>query len=411
MKKLKGEGRKTRSEAGQSHAKDSASGSPAGLPLFLRRKAEAAFGRSLEDIRVHNDSKAAESARSLGAKAYTTGKDIVFGEGQYKPDTADGERLLAHELAHIVQQSGATPVAGISQKSDSLEQTADDAAGKVMSGVPAPIAPASSVPTIQREADPHLKPPPMLARAMGSGTVDDFITGSAALSSAQKAQIASLAASILSLREDYPSCSVSLTGHTDAVGDEAFNDALGQTRAESVKQELAANGVPPEIILTTGAGSHQLKVKTSAAEPRNRRVEIQFEPESRIHVLPEFKLPPVPSLTTPPPKDLTPPPLRPLSDAEEAGRRIFAPIPPPLTTPATPSKPLLEGVDKAMDSVLEKLGVPVWARPILKSGAKAAATKAVTAPLDAAMDQAHLKDNEKEAVRTAFKAAIEIAWP
>lgn len=55
------------------------------------------------DVRIHTDSQAAESARAVNARAYTMGQDIVFGAGRYAPETAEGQRLLAHELAHVVQ--------------------------------------------------------------------------------------------------------------------------------------------------------------------------------------------------------------------------------------------------------------------------------------------------------------------
>lgn len=55
-------------------------------------------------VRVHNDARAAESARSVNALAYTVGRDVVFGEGQYEPGTMTGNRLLAHELTHVIQQ-------------------------------------------------------------------------------------------------------------------------------------------------------------------------------------------------------------------------------------------------------------------------------------------------------------------
>ncbi len=57
-------------------------------------------------VRVHTDAKAAESAREVGALAYTVGQDIIFATGQYKPHTSEGKRLLAHELHHVTQQTG-----------------------------------------------------------------------------------------------------------------------------------------------------------------------------------------------------------------------------------------------------------------------------------------------------------------
>jgi hypothetical protein len=68
---------------------------------FMERRIGFDFGR----VRLHTDARAAASARSLSAKAYTVGSDVVFAAGRYAPGTTEGRRLLAHELAHVVQQS------------------------------------------------------------------------------------------------------------------------------------------------------------------------------------------------------------------------------------------------------------------------------------------------------------------
>jgi hypothetical protein len=57
-------------------------------------------------VRIHTDSNAAYLARRVNARAFTLGRDVVFGSGQYSPETSDGKKLLAHELTHTVQQSG-----------------------------------------------------------------------------------------------------------------------------------------------------------------------------------------------------------------------------------------------------------------------------------------------------------------
>jgi hypothetical protein len=62
-------------------------------------------GYDFSQVRIHHGAQAAESARAVDARAYTVGRDIVFGAGQYAPHTAAGRRLLAHELTHVVQQS------------------------------------------------------------------------------------------------------------------------------------------------------------------------------------------------------------------------------------------------------------------------------------------------------------------
>ncbi len=72
---------------------------------------EPRFGHDFSSVRVHNDAEAAGAARALNARAYTIGDDIVFGLGEYAPATAEGERLLARELTHVVQQADGAALA------------------------------------------------------------------------------------------------------------------------------------------------------------------------------------------------------------------------------------------------------------------------------------------------------------
>ncbi|QRN93091.1 DUF4157 domain-containing protein [Archangium violaceum] len=81
------------------------------LEPAARASLESATGTNLGGVRVHTDADAATSASKLGALAYTVGADVVFGEGQYRPESSEGMRLLAHEVAHTLQQSaGGGPV-------------------------------------------------------------------------------------------------------------------------------------------------------------------------------------------------------------------------------------------------------------------------------------------------------------
>jgi hypothetical protein len=66
---------------------------------------EPRFGHDFSRVRVHTDGRAAESAQAVNAQAYTVGNKVVFGSDQYQPGSTVGSRLLAHELAHVVQQS------------------------------------------------------------------------------------------------------------------------------------------------------------------------------------------------------------------------------------------------------------------------------------------------------------------
>src|SRR3982750_3926095 len=74
------------------------------LPLSSRAFMESRFDQDFSQVRVHTDGRAIESARSLNALAYTVGRDVVFDADRYRPETSEGQRLLAHELAHVVQQ-------------------------------------------------------------------------------------------------------------------------------------------------------------------------------------------------------------------------------------------------------------------------------------------------------------------
>lgn len=111
-------------------------GSGRALDAALASDLGARFGHDFSRVRVHTDSAAAASANSMGALAYTSGANVVFGTGRFAPHTAHGRRLLAHELAHVVQQaSGAgraqTPMA-VSVPGDASERQADAAADAVM---------------------------------------------------------------------------------------------------------------------------------------------------------------------------------------------------------------------------------------------------------------------------------------
>lgn len=70
---------------------------------------ESRFDHDFSGVRVHAGAEAGHSARAIGARAYTTGTDIVFAPGQYAPGTAAGRHLLAHELTHVVQQRAGGP--------------------------------------------------------------------------------------------------------------------------------------------------------------------------------------------------------------------------------------------------------------------------------------------------------------
>ena len=84
----------------------------AGQPLdpAVRSFMEPRFGHDFGAVRVHTDTPAAAASRDLGARAFASGTDISFDAGEYRPETAAGRALIAHELAHVVQQHGRAPM-------------------------------------------------------------------------------------------------------------------------------------------------------------------------------------------------------------------------------------------------------------------------------------------------------------
>jgi hypothetical protein len=141
-----------------------------GRPLDsnVRSGMEHAFGHSFSHVRLHTDSNAAKLSTELEARAFTIGEDVAFAAGEYKPGTLVGDALIAHELAHVVQQKG--PGSGISSKSEasdtSLEEDADDSAATAMLGVWNGIK--TSAVTVMRHALPRLKSGLSLQRCKSS---------------------------------------------------------------------------------------------------------------------------------------------------------------------------------------------------------------------------------------------------
>jgi hypothetical protein len=136
-----------RREAGASHAVGPSmappivhevladSGSP--LPSAVQGQLEHRFGHDFSRVRVHTGDRASSSAAAVDARAYTVGSRIVFGAGQFSPSGGDGLRLLAHELAHVVQNETAAGTEDrgnltVGPVNDPLERDADAAAARAM---------------------------------------------------------------------------------------------------------------------------------------------------------------------------------------------------------------------------------------------------------------------------------------
>ncbi|HEY1557842.1 MAG TPA: DUF4157 domain-containing protein [Kofleriaceae bacterium] len=176
-------------------AQSSGGGSP--LPENVRGKMEAGFGQDFSGVRVHSDGAAGAAANDLSAHAFAAGNDVFFNQGQYDPGSHQGQHLIAHELAHVVQQQqgGAQPMqakatgagVSVSSPSDAHEMEADRAADTVMAGGVA-TGLGGAGPAIHRDAMGDLK-----SSASGNwfGHVDDseVLAKAGSLSPADKATL------------------------------------------------------------------------------------------------------------------------------------------------------------------------------------------------------------------------------
>jgi outer membrane protein OmpA-like peptidoglycan-associated protein len=272
--------------AGVPGALEASLGEP-GRPLDpdTRGQMEGAFGRGFSDVRVHAGASAAASARALGARAYTLGSDIAFGEGRYQPATAPGRALIAHELAHVVQRERpADPGPG-------AEARADAAAGTVAAGGAVDRSALGGAPGgVARQAEPSLAG----RRGAGPGfgldpasgvaglelslsSVGGFAHGGAAVPQEAEVALNRIAAQVLGLLTELPAGRVTLTGHTDLTGTETYNKGLGLERARNVGARLFKLGVPATSIDFESAGMSAPVVATDQPEVRNRRVEVRFQ--------------------------------------------------------------------------------------------------------------------------------------
>lgn len=384
---------------------------------------QSRFNHDFSKVRLHTDTPALRSAQALNARAYTVQSDIVFGGGQYQPTSAEGQRLMAHELAHVVQQSGTStgPSKPHSLRfgTDRDEEAARRFADETNSNPPkSPIAevqlvssPSSSCQVQRQEmtgaSRMTLRYSPSIAAVMGSERLSHFSINSPALTGTHHDQVTELAATILNLLEQYPGGIVSIVGHTDATGSEAHNMRLGQERAESVRDALVTAGVPADVITTDSAGEGSLFVPTQRAEGLNRRVEISFRPEPsfRIHMPPlSLQSPAAPEPGgTQPDLQMRLPPLRPETPEERIERIIRTP------PPAPPQRRSFNDlfwrrVDDGLDSVMDRFNVPDDLRDLIRRGAHAAIEKGAQAILDQALDSAGIQGEAREAIRQTVRA-------
>lgn len=402
---------------------------------------ETRMGQDFSGVRVHTDAQAAQSARDIHARAYTVGRELVFGAGQYDPHSTTGRKLLAHELAHVAQPRARGPAA-LSQPGDASEREAERAAEVVAGGGSVRLAAAGAAIQRQPLPDARLELPaltgsdgllanasPLLAAAVGSVTLDEFDIGKAELKPAHRKQLATTVHNIQVLMRQYPLSTLTVTGHADTLDTDAKNLVLGETRAAAVKQALIDQGIAAEIIATDSKGEGPPQaVKTGDATPnaRNRRVEVRFHPKrSGLSPLsPQLKPPtlggqPAPSDEYSPPEkppldftyrpdiftpdDAPRPPFRPRQPD------YFKPIP-PLPKGSEPQSALDLVGKKFIDPVVDAVAgwLPKSARDKIKDGARSAVKSGAAKGARAAAEAAGLRDPAGlDAIEKAAEAALQ----
>lgn len=208
---------------------------------------ESRFGLDFAEVRIHTDSHAEHTAQELGALAYTVGPDIFFAAGQYRPESHEGRRLLAHELTHVAQQGGG---AGISDKSeisspeDESEREADLVADEVVAGEEVIPSSASTV-ALQRKCaacDDEEKLKPKLSSLM-------LRRKGGARKSPQSRQLSLPESRTLGRQLGEQAAVVLLSNYSHPALQFARSVARGLPAGEAVSRELPVGGGP---IATSG---------------------------------------------------------------------------------------------------------------------------------------------------------------
>jgi len=229
------------------------------LDAETRASLEPRLGQDFSQVRVHADGVAAESARAVHALAYTVGRDVVFGAGQYAPSTPHGQRLLAHELTHVTQQGAAdaraNPDLALGDTHDSAEREAERVAGgHALAGPPMDHRPVVRRQGVTTAAGPGLGLGlgPSLSPSINLPATSVELEAGESLS-AQNPKLVQVAQSFKSLQASSPDANIKLSAYlTEAAKLSSAKAATerGQLsqRMSEARDSLQALGVPRDQI-------------------------------------------------------------------------------------------------------------------------------------------------------------------
>ncbi len=223
-------------------------------------------------MRVHSGPQAASLARSVQARAFTVGRDVVFGAGEYAPTTSSGRWLLAHELAHTAQNGNAPQASPAG--SGTLEAEASRAADATSAG--GSFQPQQAARPGQRLTVPVDTGPGRVEVIGNRFILNNFDIERSNLKPQWLPAIV-LVSFVLNMN---PAKEAEIEGHTDSTGGETLNLNLSMARANTIQQALESLVLEPEVAspMTLGFGEGQPidSNATEAGRARNRRVEIRI---------------------------------------------------------------------------------------------------------------------------------------
>jgi outer membrane protein OmpA-like peptidoglycan-associated protein len=243
------------------------------LPSGLRAALEPRFHHDFSRVRVHSDGEAAASAQALGTPAFTVGRDIMIGRRGLGADPAQDQRLIAHELAHVVQSERG----GSAATSTAAEEDAHQAGERAAAGHDARVG--RSAPTGQPLCGPPQLAPPQLAPDAGWKapelatkwyTLEGFDTKESVLKSDHDGIIDQVVQDLV--RSPLMGGFITVVGYADAVGPSPENKVLGQQRADAVRAALIDKGVSSDDLRAYSLGEDV--AATPKASAKERRVEI-----------------------------------------------------------------------------------------------------------------------------------------
>jgi outer membrane protein OmpA-like peptidoglycan-associated protein len=360
-----------------------------GQPLSEKERSffEPRFDRDFSQVRMHTDTRAAESAREVNARAFTVGQDVVFGAREYDLSAASGRHLMAHELTHVLQQGAfsegpenTTPIMRVPEASDS--ETLTERLNILGSNIPSPIV---------------TRTPGAMAATVYFGQDNSLLDAS------NFAAVRELATQIRLMYRP----TIVVEGHASTEGEEAYNLRLSELRRQMVIAILSA-GSRNRLQVGGQAYGESMPALPETAQ-RGTELERQRAQNRRV----EITIVTTPILNTEEPQaprhiDLRLPPLHPETPEERLTRILTTPPPKLERRTFSITGAIEERFNNFMDNLLQGVGIDSNSTigGLIKDGARALTERGARAVLDEALDQTSLSGEAREAIRNGIRAGI-----